>query len=652
MYFNTLIKDSNLTISFEDFNHSLLKQIFYKYYIKLQKPYIYSIKLIKMIEYLQNTGFISRIEYFVVHIINMKYIILNLKTNPIVKKVEIKNYNQLKISKPILIKIFKNQIGLPINYKKLGLSIQKIYNWYKDKGFIWVYIQFARDKNFNTLCLQIFEGRIVENSFSHKCISRTTINNSLLKKIEKIIEIKLGISKGCLLNIKKMEQGIKYLKEIKLVNNCKYNIIHHSQGLFIKIEYTISKDHSGYFYYKHLIQNLYLNYIQFCQDRRLSKLMFFFNCNHYVEVLKNSIINIIHNKIFHTKYLLLYKYLGFKYYLPYFNNSYKNLIANTEITNKNFQSSYSLFYPSINFSKDFFSHIALNIHHKINLRIARYPLYNIRIGFSTCNEEITLKKGFLSTGMSLLHKHCIDNQFYYTANMFYTSNQYKKKFLNINKYNIDNYINTNHSKIFTKILHTTIKQKLLYYKLRIKYTSLDTIHQLTSGKLFILESTFFTTMQLKKLCKWNENKTSGWNFRIKYSQIFLLPNFITYIIKKNAVVFLSEINLPLNLNIDQGIFQYNHKYINNIFIQSDNKHKIKYALILKYLHTIEYHIMTHKWNFFSYYIFCNYSNKLDKKYISGLGVEFNIPIQAIPTIRFEYMVSTLKQRYYQLRILL
>nr|YP_010904255.1 hypothetical protein REQ04_pgp121 [Catenella fusiformis]WCH57506.1 hypothetical protein [Catenella fusiformis] len=646
---NPLIKMSNPIVFIGRPTDSLFKQICYKYHITSQQPYLYNIKLAKIIEYLQNNGFVNKIEYFVIHITNIKYFIFSITTNRIIKKIEIKKYNGLKIPPSFLVYIFKSQIGLPFNYRKLSNSIQKIYKWYKNKGFAWTYIQLIKHKNPNVLCLQIFEGKIFKSSFICKCIPQSIISSNLLNKIEKVLEVELGISKGCILNVNKIEQGIIRVKNIKLINNCKYNIIHGSKGLYIEVEYTISINRCGHFYYKDLIIDFYQHYFRYYQDNLV------INTSYYSKTTKNNIINLIKGKIFNIKQIVLYKYLGFKYYSSYFRNSYNTLVTNIELTNKIHQLNCYFFCPNIKFHKSFFSHILLNFYYKINLRDTIYPMYNTRIGFPPSNSQINFKHYLQSTGTSILYKHYINNQIYLTKDIIYENNQYQKKLLDIKKCYIKNCMNQQVS--ISKILHETIKQKLIFFHIQVKHNSLDSVSGLKSGKLFVLKSIFFTTVQSPTNSSLYQPSNLTWDFGIKYKQIFLLPNLFPYFTKKNAVILISNINWPVKLNKSREIFSYNYKYNTNMYIQYNSKQIICQYSGIKYLNTIEYHILTHRFNFLSNYIFCSCSNKLRSTYNNflfniGSGIELKIPIKTIPRIRFEYGIDRYKKKYYQFRILL
>lgn len=640
---NFLVKTHNPITYTQGPTNSLFKQLCYKHDIILQKSYIYNIKSAKILEYLQSNGFINKLEYFIVHTTNIKYLIFNINTNPIIKKIEIKNYNQLKVPSSFLIYIFKNQVGLPINYKKLSNSIEKIYKWYKDKGFAWIYIQLMTHKNSHVLCLQVFEGKIFKRNFLCKSILTYMKSCCLLKKIEKIIEVELGISEGHLLNIKKIERGIVHLKNVKLIKNCKYNITHSSKGFNIEIEYTVPTSKCRYFYYRDLIINFYKYY----QNSLITD-------KNYYQTLKNNIINIVKSKVLSLKQLILYKYFGFKYYSSYFKGSYKSLITNIELTNRIYQLNGYFLYPSIKINKNLCSYIILNFYKKMNLKNLIHPLYNIQRGFPLSNSPTNFKNYLQSTGTSILCKYHIGKQIYLTKDIIYESNEYQKKFLSTKKQYILNLVKK--LQPTSKIIYETITQTLIFFKIQIKHSSLDLKDQLKLGKLIVLESMFFIATQFPKVNILYQTKNLVWNFRIKYKQVFLLPNLLPYFIYKSFITVVSDISWPVNLNQNQEIFSCNYKYNTNMYIQLHKIQRVRQCLNIKYLNKIEYHVPIDNFSFLSQYIFytcfnvCNNFLFINIHNI-GLGIEFKAPIKTIPKIRFEYGIDTLRKKYYQFRIL-
>nr|QVY58084.1 hypothetical protein [Eucheuma denticulatum] len=614
-----------IQIRLEGCKHTLFYNIFPKYYQVLQKYRHHHIKIIKLIEYLQNSGFFNKIEYFIVYSNNIIHLIVNFNINPIIKKIEIVRWNQLRIPQTILIHIFKTQIGLPINYQHINNSVKKIYEWYQERGFEYIYIQLIQNKKYNTISLHIFEGKIKSNQFIYD--SKCNISHILVHKIEKIIEQKLNILPGSLFNIKILKKNIKYLKNIRLIQNLKYDIIYDIEGLIIKIKYSIPVQSEGHFYHKHFILNSYAHQIQsYTLDR---------------ETLKNQYIITLENIKNNFNYTLYYRYLGFKTFFTNLNSKYYNLTVNIVLNTKVPQLNVSFFYPNIEFIHNILNDIKINIRYKIYSIKTLYPSHNIQAKYFGNKNQNKLKN------KTLLHlikthiscKYLLTNKIDIIKDIshIYNTNTYKS--INLNSYFI-----TQNIKFRNKIINTIIQQKLFTLNLQIKYNNLDLKNKFRSGRFIFTKSISFKLTNLSQI-KIIYNRSS-----LKYYQTFTITNLFPYI-KKSIILIFSEISLLRSNNII--LFDSYYTSSTNIYLALFNIETIK--TYTQYVNHIEYHIQIYK--FLSSYFFYHLSNKLHYLYRYyyytqnlGLGIQFNIPINNIPNIRLEYGTNIYQQTYYQLRL--
>nr|QVY57880.1 hypothetical protein [Betaphycus gelatinus] len=617
------IHKQNIQVQLEGYKNILFFNILPKYYKILHEYDHYYIKALKLIKYLQNSGFLNKIEYFIIYSNNIVHFIVNINTNPIIKKIEIIKYNQLKIPQQILIHFFKSQIGLPANYKYINNSIKKIYQWYQEQGFEYIYIQLIGNQKNHTIKLHIFEGKIKSNKFI--CCSKHNISRTLVHKIEKIIERKLNILPGSLLNIKILQENIKYLKNIRLIKNLKYDIIYDLEGLIVKINYSIPTQSQGYFYNKYLVLNSYVNQIK----------SYTINKN----VIKNKYLVIFENIKNNFNHKLYYRYLGFKTFFPNVNSKYYNSTVTIILTRKLPQLKINFFYPNLELAQDILDYIKINIYYRIYYIKTLYPFQDIQAKYFSKQNKLQPKTLFHSIKTDISCKYIVNNEIYIMKNIKNICNTHTKKFINLNSYFINQYIVSR-----AKVLNTIIQQKLFSLNLQIKYNNPDLHNKFRSGIFIFIDSIFF------KFTKFQNINAIYNRSSMRYYQTFTIKNLLPYI-KKSIIIIFSEVSL-LN-NINTIIF---HKYsINsvNIYLELFNKETIK--TYIQYLNHVEYHIQIN--DFLSTYFFYHISNKLHYIYTYyyytqnlGLGIQFNIPINNIPKIRFEYGINIYAQNYYQLRL--
>nr|WCH56105.1 hypothetical protein [Calliblepharis sp.] len=648
--FNTYLLDfvkinkSIINIQITEYNQNFFSKILPKYKYKTLKN-IYKINIVKILECLRNIGILKKIDYFTINIHNFKYWIINIYINPIIKRIEIDKYKYLKIPTKFLIDILKYQLGFPVNYHEINNSIHKIHSWYINKGFAYIYIKLRHKKNSQILYLQIFEGQIINNCFI--CKSKNVFNSFLINNIESILIQELGISKGSILNIKKIEQGIKYLKKIRLISNCEYSIKQYKKGLYLKIQYSIFINNYGYIYSQNLIfknlQDFLLLYILNQNILKISLPKFTEALQKLAKISQNSSSKIKLKNNFEE--ISPSTYLNFKYDFSYLNSNCKFYIQSIKKLPK---FKFLIFLPYIEIQNNIFNFIKLNFYQKLYKIKTLYPTYNNQIGYFYSRKKIIFRVYIKSKGSIISLNHNIYKKIKCKQNYMQIYNLCITRFLNIKKYYFSRSLQN--KKVKFKMYQKFIKQQLLLLNIQIKYNNFEYAKFLQSGKLLTLEFLLFKPrkiISLDNLYNYGDN-----NIKLRYYQTFLLPNYLHYI-KKNALKIFTEINcFAIANNYGKILNNINDKYL-QIYFQNRYKRIVKYYS--KYSYKIEYHISIY--NFFSYYIFTDIHSKLyyineicNYNYITGLGIQINIPIKAIPKIRFEYRISKFNRYHYQLRL--
>nr|WCH55311.1 hypothetical protein [Hypnea brasiliensis] len=636
IHFKNRIQANDLNIN----NQKVFLKILPSCHSKIIK-YKSKINIKKFLEYLKNTAIINQLDYFIININNLKYYIIQFRINHTIKKIEIQNYQDLQIPKKLLINIFKNQLGIPINYFKVHNSINKIYAWYINNGFAYTYIKFKYNSQLDTLHIQILEGQIIANSLI--CKSKNILNLNLIKKIDKIIIKELDISKKSIFNKKKIDRGIIYLKKLQILKTCSYKIKKYKQGLLLNIEYSIPINDYGYIYNhasKHMMSNLLLyNALNYDYSILLST-----HCHIFHQILQKFIKQISQvNQLYHIylkyKYnfnkIYDFKYIKLHYYLHYINSNYK---INLQTINNSPEFEFLILIPYITFDKIILDFIKLNIYQKI---------YKTKRIYSQQNKIIN-NVNIKSQGHFIIINQKIFKNFNYKFKYKNTKNLLTEKFLYLNINNFKkSLIETTNIKIYKKVL----RQRITSINTQVKYNNLKCKKFLEPGKIFILEFLFLKPQKIITKHILHQDKFNN-DIQLKYYQIIVLPNYLKYI-KKNAI--------NIFININSFIINNNYKNIlddiNNINFQI--YFQKRYTRIiqnkLRDIYQIEYHISLSE--FFSYYIFGNCNNKLYDKnkifkhnYIMGLGIQINIPIKTLPKIRFEYKINKYKMNHYQLRL--
>lgn len=676
----------NITYLLDDFNtYRFIKKIqldncnsiFVKSFLSGNKRFLNinfldNLYIKNKIEQLKNYGSLKQVSLLSLTSNNIKYITLNFTFNPILKRVKILKQKKLLIPSSILINIFYKQIGLPKNYIKINQSIQDIYQWYKSNGFNWIDIQLIETKKLEEIYLQISEGEVATSYII--CTQSNMFSKTIIFNKEKEITKKLGFIKGEKLNIKKIELGIKQLKKSKILNDCTYIVEKNASGLNIFFEYNVVQSNSKFFFQEAKTVNKYKqidkiwNYYFYKNKLRLSRIPKQIYSSHYKSILNSHklfkllILQIEENIKYCTQSLLKHFIIKYRLHKIYYYK--QNFTIDVHMTKKNTAMNILFFLPDIKLTNCSLGYIILNFYYeyyKYNLLndVQKAQLLNLHSSKEslTCTKIVVL--GFnISLDKSL-------NEYIYTKirllTQFYRVNQ---KFINVSKYSQNNYyvsneINTTLANIFTQNITKSLQQKLIIFRILIKYNTLCLTKQFTSGKLFIIESIYF--MPLAET--FFNILSSSHSLHLNYNQVYVLPKILKSIYA-NILFVMIKIDWLVNNKIYKSVLQ---KSFANIFLKENNINNNLYQAL--YLYHVEY--STHIFYHLSLYIFCNFThdlplyNKIPFSFIYqystfnnlsayevniGSGIQFNVPIYKMPTFRIEYKISNKSNSFLQFRL--
>nr|YP_010903653.1 hypothetical protein REP92_pgp122 [Hypnea wynnei]WCH56505.1 hypothetical protein [Hypnea wynnei] len=630
-------------------NQKLFLKILPNYYNKINQ-YKSKIHVKKILEYLKNIGTINQLNYFIININNLKYYIIKVHINNIIKKIEIQNYKYLQIPQKLLIHILKPQLGAPIDYSKIHHIINRIYAWYINNGFSHTYIKLKYKKQSQNLYVQIFEGQIIANYLI--CKSNNILSSTIINKINKILIKELGVSKKSIFNKKKIDRGIIYLKKIQLLKTCHYKVQKYKQGLVLQIEYSIITNHYGYIYNYDSNINKLLLYKILNNDYVLSIPINFHTLPRILQKFIQQISQIHKSHVIYLKYksnlkkIFNFKYLRFNYYLNYINSNYK---INLQTINNIPEFEFLILIPYIKLNKIIFNFIKLNIYQKIYKNKKIYPQQNKITNDIVIKNKIMHSINIKSRGNFIIINQNIFKNFKYKFKYINVHNLFTEKFLYFKTY----YLNTSLiKKLKIQRYKKLVQQKIILINTEIKYSNLKYRKFLESGKVVTFEFLFLKPQKIIKKNILNKDKFSKNNIKLKYYQIILLPKYLKFI-KKNAInIFINMNSFIIYNNYTNMLNDINH--INfQIYFQKRYTRMIKYNA--KCLYQIEYHISLSK--FCSYYVFSNINNKVYYKnkifkynYSLGSGIQMDIPIKKLPKIRFEYKINQYDINHYQLRL--
>nr|YP_009511643.1 hypothetical protein [Melanthalia intermedia]AXI97520.1 hypothetical protein [Melanthalia intermedia] len=198
------------------------------------------------INFLQNSGYTSFLKKSLLTHEHNDLATLTVKINPVLKKIKIRQCKKLKIHQILLKSFFKSQIGLPKNYRLIQESIDKIYSWYRKRGYKWIEIKTISSKESSEVEVLIEEGII--DKVNIICKTKKSKKKEDLNKLNSLIVEKLKIVPKMTLNLKTLESGIKFFEKQKIVNNLSYKVDNANKGLIIKIKYSLSNNKIAYSY--------------------------------------------------------------------------------------------------------------------------------------------------------------------------------------------------------------------------------------------------------------------------------------------------------------------------------------------------------------------------------------------------------------------
>nr|QOS04633.1 hypothetical protein [Sarcopeltis skottsbergii] len=674
-----LLEDSNTYRLIRKMQIKNCNSIFIKSFLSKNKrlfniDFVDNLYMKNKIERLKNYGFLKRVKLSSITSNNIKYITLDCTLNSILKRVKIIKKKRLLIPNHILINTFHKQLGLPKNYIDINQSIQDIYWWYQSRGFNWIDIQLIETHKSEEISLQICEGKIATSCIV--CTQSSMFSDTIILNKENEIIKKLGFTKGKILNIEKIELGIKQLKNNKIFNDCTYIIKKNASGLDIFFEYNLLRSNSGFFFQEAITVNYYnqmarvYNYCFHKNKLCLLRIQKQICSNYYKNIIsshdlfKPLILQIKETMKYRIRPFLQNLVLKYHLYKTYYykqnctidvyiigHSTYiKTLLffPNIKVTN------YSLGYTILNFYYQYYKYNILNDIQKSQL-LEIYPfkknlVYNniLYLGFN-----ISLKKSvneYIYTKMKLITQ-------------FHKSNQ---RFININRYNwsnayISNKINKKLVNIFSQNINKNVKQNLIIFKMVIKYNTLYLTEQLKSGKLCIIESIclipLFTDISFN-ICK---IQSSNHSLHFKYNQVYVLPKILKSIYT-HIIFLMIKIDWIVNNTTYRSIFYRNH---DNVFIKNNGINKNLDQPL--FIYHAEYSI--YLFHHLSLYIFCNFTqnlplyNKFKLSFIHqystfnnsliyeiGSGIQFNVPIYKMPTFRIEYKINNKSNYFLQIRL--
>nr|YP_009295801.1 hypothetical protein Schim_055 [Schimmelmannia schousboei]AOM64736.1 hypothetical protein Schim_055 [Schimmelmannia schousboei] len=611
------------------FFHKIKNLNFNKVYINDQLNYQ---AVNTTINKLKQSGFFTSIQSWNIFIKQSKYLVIQLKINPILRKVIIDNYEQLQIPKQFLKNLFHNQIGLPKNYKQINRSLKYINNWYESKGFHYKRINLIYQKNQNNIYIKIHEGKIGKN----KLICETKINNKtqllFINQLNYLIQKELQIFPGYILNVKKIELGITRLRNKYLVKDCNYNIISTKEGIHIIVKYNLLNNNLSYFYNKNKIQ---LNNV-IKQDSQLNI------HSRFLLFLKNTIF---FNQSFRLKYYL-FNHKKFLY----------NFIVDINIIHKLPIVTLSFIYPYFKISEYLIIHCILNL---------SYQLYNNHYIYHFIYPQIidiNKMQMYISNTIHKLYVFRLKLEYYLHFNIF----SKQQIITQLNKYNIihfrlikiikSNNIVQNYFYYLNKI-SKIMKSRLIFYEVLIRYNTSYLVHNIRPRLILHINLKLFSCFSKVKFNKVHLIKYYGQLINFKYNRIIILPNIIYY---KNAFIFSSEFNYYLGQINNVNILQFDNQIINNkYFILNNQKNRPFYLFNIKYQSSINKYqiIYTYiEYNAYTYYCIkplslIHYLNNDHNIINLGIGTQLNMPIKQAPIIRLIYGVNNKQKIFCYLRII-
>ena len=658
---NKLIKIKK--IQSQNCNKSILEKIIFKH-IKLnihtfddiQNNNVYIKYINNLLKKLKSSGYISCIKMFDVNTKNNKCLTLNIKTNPIVKKITILNYKKLKIPSHFLKNVLKKHLGMPRNYHLINDSFNLIYLWYKSKGFAWISIELIEQDmlNTNNIAFNIIEGLVKDVKLI--CRTKNTHNPPLLKFLNSLIKQELGIYSGSILNINRIERGIKHLINLHLIQNCNYIIKRDKTEFIVIIKYDICKNNIAYSYNYSSILNNYSNYkrIYNLLSEYLTRFKFFSRQTLYTR--KSHIFS----SIIQIDQALSYRYKSF-----YRNNRIHSFFTDFAILNNHAQLGINFSHPYI-YKKEqnkTFSHLKMNLNNKIIKNYLCYPFIVLHLNGLSINQKSDL--------LAYLYRYIFSIQYNLlnSISMLHKGWYIYNKLIQINLCIKDYQLNTcRQQKSFRGIgfidiskLLKSIKYQLIYLQISIKHNNFYNWNRLQNGQFIKIYSKLLTYIKTNHNNNWHKLVYLNQNIKIQYMQVFKLPKIGKDIYYHLFIIF-AECQFSINSHRYEPIFYSSYNQVNNLFIKENPQKKSGSSCF--HILNIEYHIS--KIKHLSIYFFFNHIDYLDnqkqhKPYIKainniykyniqiGSGIKFYIPIKKLPDIKLEYSIDNKGEYFLRLR---
>nr|QCI08983.1 hypothetical protein [Inkyuleea mariana] len=617
-------------------NNYLFKN-FFLHKLKIKTKELKNLKFNKIssihINELQKTGWLYSIKSFNIYIQREKYNVLYLKFNPLLKKIKIKNYHKLQIPKNILINLFKQQLGLPKNYKQIKQSLKKLNLWYIYRGFDYIKIDCIYKKKLNQIDIQIYEGKIKYSKLICRNIVKTKLQKKVIDKLNALIKKELNILPGDIFNTQKLEAGIIKLKNKYLINNLNYYTQYNNKELFIIIKYSLIERNKIFLYNKNIISIDSYNYLSLFQ--LFNKQIF------YLNLLLKSIL-LTPKKILYSNLIYLYNYLNYKYCFSYISEYIGNCIIDMQINKILPQINIFFSLPYIKLYNNVIINFLFNIYYKIyKLNIFHIFIANSNINYNKIEkfESNLINKSYC---LKLKIQYDFLNHIKLKQKIITTYNKYYRVYCYFKKYNKNIYINNKQILKFKRI-RKNILRTLIYYQMSLEYYTFPYLNQVKEKQILNIEYQLLSYINRIELYKLNIIQYYSQLFKIEYQNVIKIPKIINY---KHYLIICSKSNIIIGKNNDFTIFnEYYVENKNTNLILNDKKYKPLYIFKIEYqIHMNKYNIIyiflkyirnSYKNDIFLIDQFYYYNNKI--KIV--LGTRINIPIKQAPSIYIEYGIN-------------
>lgn len=170
------------------------------------------------------SGFFLSVEYLVHTFGQHQAIQINVKVNPILKKICISNYKNKVIPYSYILFVFRQQLGYPLNFTQINKAIELISRWYHKRGYELATVKFISQNQLDkSIVIDIVEGIIkrveihVEDTknicaIGKYILPRYTLLNTLNLKINSVF------------NSYSIENGLKELNQKHIIRSGTYKV--------------------------------------------------------------------------------------------------------------------------------------------------------------------------------------------------------------------------------------------------------------------------------------------------------------------------------------------------------------------------------------------------------------------------------------------